>query len=184
VKERLLLALHVILFAFVALFLATLQTSLWFQVMGSFPSPSFWIPVLVYIALNRSSMQAVVTIYLMCILLSTMTTMPEGILILVCILLGLSAQVFKQRIQWPGQSYFMIVCGSAALLFHVFYWVISLIIEEHPLTNPQVSDWLIEALLTPLIAPFLYRLFVWLDSWFEYDQLAPSGRRGSEVHHL
>ena len=81
----------------------------------------------------------------------------------VCLALALTAQVFKQRIYWTSASYFMMVCGLGALFFHFYHWGATFLIEDTPLTSPQISDWLIEALLTPLAAPLLFTLFQWFD---------------------
>jgi hypothetical protein len=81
----------------------------------------------------------------------------------VCLALVLTAQVFKQRIFWSGSSYLMMVCGLAALMFHLYHWAATWLVGDYPMTSPQVMDWLIEALLTPLAAPPLFPVFVWID---------------------
>lgn len=162
-KEKLLLGSNVALFVFAALVLGTIQTSLWFQIFGYFPSPAFWIPALIYVALYRSTMETVVFSYLVGFVLSTMTAMPAGLFMTVCLALSLSTQLIKQRIYWTASSYFMMICGVSAFLFHVYHWAATFLIGDIPLTSPQISDWLIQALLTPLIAPVLHPVFMWFD---------------------
>lgn len=162
-KERLLLIGNHLLFVFVALFLASLQTSLWYQIFGYFPGPALWIPCLIYVALFRSTIETVIFSYLVGIALSTMTAMPEGMMMSICLGISLTAQVFKRRIFWSGSSYIMMVCGLAALIFHVYHWAATFLVGDFPMTNPQVMDWLIEALLTQLAAPPLFSFFAWLD---------------------
>jgi hypothetical protein len=162
-KEKLQLLTNIGLFAFATLLMGTVQTSLWFQILGYFPAPALWIPGLVYISLFRPTLEAVIFSYVCAFVLGTMTAMPEGMLMFVCLALSLSVQVFKQRIYWPGSSYFMMVCGLAALMFHVFHWAATFLIGDAPLTSPQISDWLIESLLTPLAAPLLFPFFRWFD---------------------
>jgi hypothetical protein len=162
-KEKLYRAANIGLFVFAILVLGTIQTSLWLQIFGYFPSPAFWIPCLVYVALFRPTLEAIAFSYLAAFVLSTMTAMPEGILMSVCLALSLSAQVFKQRIYWPGSSYVMLVCGLAALMFHLYHWAATFLVGGDPITSPQISDWLIEALLTPLAAPLLFPIFHWFD---------------------
>ena len=168
-KERLLHLANVLLFVLAALVLASLQTSLWFQIFGYFPGPALWIPCLIYVALFRPTLEAIIFAYLAGFALSTMTAMPEGLLMAVCLGLVLTAQLFKQRIYWSGSSYLMMTCGLAALMFHVFHWALSYVLGDHPLTSPNVMDWLIEALLTPLAAPPLFPLFKWFDKITERD---------------
>lgn len=162
-KERLLLLGNILLFVTAALVLATIQTSLWFQIFGYFPGPALWIPCLIYVALYRSTLETVIFAYFVGFALSSMSAMPEGMLMLVCLALALTAQMFKQRIFWPGSSYLMMVCGLAALIFHVYHWLGTFILGEHPMTSPAIMDWLIEALLTPLAAPPLFPVFQWFD---------------------
>lgn len=162
-KERLLKLANFGLFTFAVMVLASLQTALWFQIFGYFPGPALWVPAMVYIALFRTTLQAAAFAYLAGFALSTMTAMPEGILMLVCLTLALSTQVFKRRFYWEGSSYLMLTCGLAALLFNIFHWTATFLVGDHPLTSPAFMDWLIEALLTPLVAPPLFPLFAWFD---------------------
>ncbi len=162
-KENLLRATNLLLFVMAAMVLASLQTSLWFQIFGYFPGPALWIPCLVYIALFRSTLEAVLFSYVMGVALAAMTTMPEGLLMIVCLALILSTQILKSRIYWTSSSYLMMVSGIAALSFHLFHLIASYIIGDHPLTSPNIMDWLIEALLTPLAAPPLFPIFQWFD---------------------
>jgi cell shape-determining protein MreD len=162
-KEKFLRVANLGLFVGTAMILAAIQTSLWFQVFGYFPSPAFWIPCLVYIALFRSTIEAIVFAYVCGLALSAMTIMPEGVMMVVCLALILSCQVFKNRFYWTTASYLMMVTGIAALGFHIFYLFSSYLIGDTPITSPNISSWLIEALLTPLFAPPLYPLFQWFD---------------------
>lgn len=162
-KERLLLAGNVALFLVATLLLGTLQTSLWFQVFGYFPGPALWIPCLVYVALYRSTLETVIYAYLTAFVLATLTAMPEGTLMVTCLALALTAQLFKQRIFWTSASYAMMICGLSALTFQIYHWGATFVIGNEPLTSPAVIDWLIEALLTPLVAPVLFPVFRWFD---------------------
>jgi cell shape-determining protein MreD len=91
-----------------------------------------------------------------------MTAMPEGILMVSCLGVALTAQVFKKRIYWNSASYVMMVSGLGALLFQIIHWGATHILGDG-LTSPAVIDWLIEALLTPLVAPVLFPVFRWFD---------------------
>lgn len=178
-KEKVLLGANVGLFALAALLFGTVQTSLWFQIFGYFPGPALWLPCLIYVALFRSTLETVLFAYIIGFTLATLTAMPEGILMIVCVILALSAQLFKQRIYWSGSSYFMMTCGFAALLFHLAHWGVSFIVGDHPMTSPAVSDWLIEALLTPLIAPLMYPIFRWFDRITQREQSSEISARVS-----
>ena len=162
-RERLLLIANLGLFSLAALILASLQTSLWYQIFGYFPGPALWIPCLIYVALFRSTLEASIFAYLCAFALSTMTAMPEGLFMIVTLALVLSAQLFKRRIFWEGSSYLMLTCGLASLLFNLYHWGATFMLGDYPITSPAVMDWLIEALLTPLAAPPLFPIFLWFD---------------------
>lgn len=168
-KEWSLLIGNHLLFVLATLILASLQTSLWFQIFGYFPGPALWIPSLIYIALFRSTTEAIIFSYVASVALSTMTAIPEGMLMSICLGLVLTAQLFKQRIYWSGLSYVMMTCGLASLIFHVYHWAATFIIGDTPMTSPQIMDWLIEALLTPLAAPLLFHVFAWFDQLTHRD---------------
>lgn len=178
-KEKLFLVANIGLFALAALMLGTLQTSLWFQIFGHFPAPALWIPCLIYIALFRSTFETVVFAYIIGFTLSTLTAMPEGVLMIVCVALALVTQLFKQRIYWSASSYFMMTCGLASILFHLVHWAVSYVVGDHPMTSPQVSDWLIEALLTPLAAPMIFPLLRWFDRITQREQSSEISARVS-----
>lgn len=161
-KEKLKLVANVLLFLFATLMLATVQTSLWFQIFSYFPSPALWIPCLIYVALYRSTLEVIIYSYLTAFVLASMTAMPEGVLMISCLAVALTAQVFKKRIYWVSASYVMMICGLAALFFQIFHWGATYLFSE-PLTSPAVIDWLIEALLTPLVAPLLFPVFRFFD---------------------
>jgi cell shape-determining protein MreD len=169
-KHKLLLATNLLLFALATLLLGTVQTSLWFEIFGYFPAPAFWMPCLVYVALFRSTIETVIYAYLVAFLLATLTAIPEGTLMVVCLAVALSVQVFKQRIYWSESTYFMLICGIASLLFNVYHMASTFFIGNAALTSPQISDWLIQALLTPLIAPGLMPIFRWIDRITQREQ--------------
>ncbi|HVK61377.1 MAG TPA: hypothetical protein VM432_07495 [Bdellovibrionales bacterium] len=162
-KEKLTLAGNIALFLFATLVLGTIQTSLWFQVFGYFPSPALWLPCLVYVALYRSTLESIIYSYLTAFVLSSLTAMPEGVLMINCLGLSLATQIFKRRFYWTAASYAMLVCGLGAILFHLLHLTTTFFIGDTPLTSPSIINWLVESLLTPLAAPLLFPVFRWFD---------------------
>lgn len=162
-KEKALLVLNVVLFVLAALILAAGQTSLWLQIFGYFPPPALWMPIVVYLALFRSALHLVIVTQAMAIALSSATSMPEGLLMISLLGVALSVQVFKTRFFWTATTYFMLVSGLATLAFHLFHFTASWIFSDNPLTSPALSDWIIQALLTPLFAPLLFPVCRWFD---------------------
>jgi len=171
-KEKALLVGNVILFLFAALVLVATQTSLWLQIFGYAPPPALWIPALVYIALFRSTLMLIIVSHLMAIALSSATAMPEGLLMVSCLSVALGIQFFKARFFWTATTYFMLVSGIAVLLFHCVHFLASWVVGDHPVTSPEISDWIIQALLTPLFAPALFPVFRWFDSITQQSESA------------
>lgn len=158
-KEKALLACNAALFCVAVLTLGTMQTSLWYQIFGYFPAPALWLSAVVFVGLYRPLPEAAALIYAFAFLMSTMTVMPMSLIMASAMGVGLAAMFVKRRIYWPGSGYFMIACGLGSLLFHLLRWAGSFAIEDHALTSPEIGDWLLEALLTPLAAPALHALY-------------------------
>ncbi len=169
-RENLLLVSNFLLLGLATLVLATAQSALWFQIFGGFPAPAFWIPVLVYASLYRKFGQMAILAFLMSLTLKPMTVMPVPFLFFMLFLVGSTLRLVKQRFYWVGHSYFMMISGIAALLFHVYHSLGTLIIGDSSLASPEISDWLVQALLTPLVAPVLYEIFRWFDRATEFEQ--------------
>jgi hypothetical protein len=169
-KKYALLITNAGLFILSALLLAAGQTSFWLQLFGSFPAPALWMPVLVYLALFRSTITLVVLSHLLSIGLASATTMPEPLLMISCLAVGLSVQTFKTRIYWSATTYFMMISGIATLVFHIFYFISTWLLDSHPITSPSFSAWIIQALLTPLFAPLFFPFFRWIDAITEHTE--------------
>ena len=174
-KERLLKAANILLMLLTVVLLGTIQSSFWFQVFGYIPAPALWVPALIFVAIFRSGIEAILLSTLFSFGLSTMTAMPPGLLVTSIFLVTVCARVFRKRIYWPTSSYTMIVCGFGALFFHIFYLILSLIVETTKLSSPEIVDWIAEGLLTSLFAPTLFVLFHWIDRLTGQDEPSSAG---------
>jgi hypothetical protein len=174
-KERLIKAANILLLVLTVVILATLQTSFWFQVFGYIPAPALWIPALIFVAVYRSGIEAMLLSALFAFALSTMTSMSDGLLLSSMFLVTISARVFRKRIFWPTSSYTMMLCGFAALFFHIYYLILSLLFEQIKVSSPQIIDWIAEGLLTSLFAPTLFALFLWIDRLTGQEEASRSG---------
>lgn len=162
-KERLLKAANVLLMVLSVVLLGTLQSSFWFQVFGYIPAPALWIPALIYVAIFKTSVEAMIVTALFGFALSSMTSMSDGLLLSAMYMVTIGSRLFRKRIYWSSNSYIMMLCGFSAVFFHIFYWMISLGFEQTKLTSPEIIDWIAEGLLTCLFAPTLFALFIWID---------------------
>ena len=175
-KERLFLYTNIFCFVLFALVAASLQTSLWFQIAGYFPAPALWIPVLVYVSMHRNAVEMFITIILIAAVLATMTTVSDGVMLCSCLVLGVSARIFKERIYWSNYTYSMLICGLSGFFFHLFKWIAAMVLEEKQFFAPHFLDWIIEAMLTALIAPIFFRAFIWIDEVFGRESIDSTGK--------
>ena len=176
VKERFLIYSNIFCFLVMALVAATLQTSLWFQIAGYFPAPALWIPVLVYVSMHRNAIEMLITLIFIAAVLATMTTMSDGVLLSTCLVLGVSVRIFKERIYWSSYTYSMLICGLSSFFFHLLKWLAAMALEEKQYFAPHILDWLIEAMLTALVAPVLFRFFLWIDEVFSRESIDSTGK--------
>ncbi len=168
-KAKLLGLTNVLLFVLLTLLLSGAQTALWLQIFGYFAPPALWIPVLAYLALFRGTLPTIILSHLVAISISSATAMPLGMVMISCLAVSLSVQVFKTRIFWMQSTYFMMVSGLSVLIFHITHFAASWVLGDAPLTSPAIGDWTIQALLTPLVAPLLFPLFRWIDALTQHD---------------
>lgn len=168
-KEKLLKLTNIALFILMTLLLAGAQTSFWLQIFGYFPPPALWMPVLVYLALFRGTLATIILSHLVALSISSATAMPLGLVMIACLAVALSIQVFKTRIFWMQSTYFMMVSGLSVFVFHMTHFASSWALSDTPLTTPAIGDWIIQALLTPLVAPLLFPLFRWVDALTQQD---------------
>jgi hypothetical protein len=163
------------LFLLTGLAMAGLQTSIWDQMFGAFSTPHFWLPVLVYWCLYRTTAEAIVFVYLISTVLSAFTIMPVGLLILINLGVAAVVSAGQQRLYVPGLNYFMLMCGLAGFLFTAFHLSLSWTLEEFPVTRVGVFLWIMRTLLTALAGGMLYGLFRALDRLTEKEIPAETG---------
>ncbi len=165
-REKLLRLLNIGIFALVLLLLTSAQTSFWMQIFGHFPAPLLWLPIIAYVAINRSPLETIIVTQFFSLIMAPATVMPEGLLMICNLGVALSVQLFKTRIYWNSATYIMMVSGGSVLLFHLFHLVGSFLVRMpnyQPLTQPSVSDWIVQAMLTPLAAPPIMWLLHFID---------------------
>lgn len=168
---------NLLCFAVLQLFLVSLQTSLWMQVLGDFPAPQFWLPALVYWSLYRKPYESVAMVYLTTILAGSLTVLPYSLLLLTLILIYLSLFFLKERIYWSGSTFYMLACGFSTLLFPIAHLVISWVLEPNPIHDPEPFHWIISVLMTMLISLPLYRVFTLIDRLIKRSE-GPETREG------
>lgn len=129
-----------------------LQCSLWLQFFGYFPAPQTWIPFLCYWAVYRKLTEGLLLTYILALIANTTTALPFSVFLLLGLLIYLVARIIKERFFWNGATYLMFLSGLATIMFPIFHFVLSKIMEKNPISDPEVIDSILTALMTALLA--------------------------------
>lgn len=164
-KIHWLLIYNFLFLPFICFLLTGMQTSLWLNLMGWFPSPQFWLIILTYIVIHRPFWMSIAFGYLTAILLMGFTAWPfEKLLLSIMIIVGIS-QLVKDRIYGSGPNYFLALCGMNAVLFQITYILIGYFLENVDLIRFSFFDAVLSPLLSVLFAYPIYQLFKIFDRW-------------------
>jgi hypothetical protein len=155
--------LGIVMMIFTVVFLSAAETSLWFLVFGRFPSPMFWLIVLVYVSVTRPLWESTMLTYFLCIAIAPFTAFPLSTLLIYCLLLMVLLILIRERVFWGGPTYFMLMVGVASVSAPFLYWLTSRVFDKNPLLLPNIFEWMISACLTTLCSLPLYRLYQWYD---------------------
>jgi hypothetical protein len=156
-NTRLLNFYNYLTYFILVLLLTSLQSSLWFQVFGSIPSPQIATIIIVYWAIYRNFIEGIIFCYLIAISTVALSAVSLNIYLLLCVSLFLTAKLIKQRVYWLGATYLMLttfIVSTSLPFFHFFY---SLAFEKNPMTDLEFLDSVLSSLLTALFAlPFFF----------------------------
>jgi len=152
-----------LLFLLLAAILASLQCSLWLQFFGYFPAPQLWLTTLAYWSIYRRPSEALFMVYALTIVANSLSSIPMSLLLPIDI--GVFVVLFgiKRRIFWSGATYFTLLSFIATIVFPIFHIAISWLFEDNPITDPELLDWILSALITALISLPLFQLYQKLD---------------------
>lgn len=165
-----------LLLPFLSFLVTGLQTSVWLNVMGWFPSPQLWLIILTFAVVHRPLWISISFGYLNAIVLSGFTAWPfEKFLLASMIIVGISHLV-KDRIYGSGPNYFLALCGFNALVFQFSYIVIGYFLEGADLARFNPFDATLSPLLTFLFAYPLYKVLKFFDRITHQEQDMDPGR--------
>lgn len=162
-KNHWLIALNLITIVVLTDLICAFQTSLWMQVLGNFPPPVFWIPILTYVILHRPIWEGVFMTYVITFVLCAYTAEPFEHFLLANMISLVFVLLIKNRIYWSSPNYFMLMVATALLLHFVLIAMLSQFYDQNPLRNPELFHWMISYLLTLLISVPTYRMLKWFD---------------------
>ncbi|MCB0415450.1 MAG: hypothetical protein KDD50_14030 [Bdellovibrionales bacterium] len=160
-----------------ATLLSSFQTSLWVTHLNGLPSPNFWMPTLAFWALYRHEKEFLIMIYLITLILSPLSGIPLGLFLLNNTIITLVAYFVKQRLYQPGVIFYMLICGAMTMSYPFIYWLLSHLLEENPINSFSIYNWMMQTLLTTLVALPLYMLYVWIDDVTQMELPTETGRQ-------
>lgn len=173
-KNHWLTALNILALLLFADVLCALQTSLWMQVLGSFPPPLFWIAIMTYAILHRHISEAVFMVYAFTLVFCAYTVQPFEQLLLNNMIVLVFILLIKNRIYWASPNYFMLMTAAATAQHYLALLVLSQFLDKNPLRSPEFFHWMVSFLLTLLISFPVYGFLKWLDRLTQRDEMAES----------
>ncbi|MFP5519053.1 MAG: hypothetical protein ACLGGX_04070 [Bdellovibrionia bacterium] len=166
--------LNVFLISLVFILFAGIETTLWPYILGTIPSPMFWLCVIIYTTLYRRMTVGIGFIYVFSLLLLGFSLMPLKMILIPLALLFIVLNSFKGRVFWSGPSYFVLVSSAASFFYHIIYIAVSYWLERNPATIEWESR-LLTLLFTPLVTYPIYLIINTIDRWTHSEHLAESG---------
>jgi len=143
--------------------LASLECSLWLQIFGNSPGPHLWIPALVFWSLYRRTEEGIAMVYILTLMLTALSAVSGSLFLLTNMSLFVVLILLKQRIYTSGALNFMLICGATSLGFPLLHAGYSWTFEDNPVSQPAWFHWILEPLLTMLVALPLYAVFLIFD---------------------
>jgi hypothetical protein len=162
--------LSLLMYIVLAMAFGSLQSSLWFLFFGKVPAPLFWLLLIIYISLFRTSTEAIISVYAISFILIAFTAVPLGLLLLVNISVYLMVSMIRSRVFWEGASYFMFVVALSVPIFYGVHWILSLSLESNSMYEPPLLRALYHVVVTPLFAFPFYFLFTAIDRQLNLDK--------------
>lgn len=152
-----------LVFLVAAILFTALQSSLWLQLFGWFPSPQIWLCILTFWVLYRNLWEATLMCYILAIAGTGFTSLPPSHLLIVNLLTALSLAYLKRRVYWAGSTFYMLATGGAVVCHLLFSIVVSWKYDANPIRDISIFDWVLTILMTMLLSLPLHRIFGWFD---------------------
>ena len=146
--------LRFLFFTFVMLTCTHLQTTIWFSFFGYFPSPCFWVPVFVYLMMNRPFPYNLAwLIYFYLIFLTQTTAVPITLFLSIMTLWSLIL-FFQKRFSTMSMGDFIFVTAITTFLFPGVYFLYSMFTFANPHLD-LLMNFISFVLTLPVIPPTL-----------------------------
>jgi hypothetical protein len=147
---------------------SSLQTTLWYQVLGQIPAPQLWLSWLIFLALYRPYFEALFVSYVFGLIMTAFSSSPLSLVWPTFLILVSTVSFARNKVFWPGLRYFMIATLIASISWHVVVFSLSHFIEKTP-APPMFIFRLLEVLMTFLSSPLVYIVMKKLESFRPSD---------------
>jgi hypothetical protein len=145
---------------------AGLQSSLlhWFfhWMLGWRLTINFALVILVYISLYRNAPEALLFVALGCYVTGLMSVMLASINVFTGVVVFFLVRALRTRVYSSSPVYFTWTALGAIFAFHLIAWITSEAFEAHT-PSPHPLDWILEVLMTALVARVVFATCIWLD---------------------
>lgn len=143
-----------VIFIFLTFLTINLQTTVWFELFGYFPTPNLWLPLMIYLLMYRPFPLNLLWVLFFFFILCTETTAMPFYLLLSLVSLSSLVLFTQKRFSLLTMSDFILLTTSSLICFPLIYYFFSLL---HRSSTPlNIFDHLSTFFITlPLIPPLL-----------------------------
>jgi hypothetical protein len=163
---------------FLALLVASFETTVWFQIMGNIPGPQVWLLIVIYVCLYRKPAEAILLIYLISSLIYFLGWIPWGLLVIDLMSLYGILYLIKGRIFWSGSGYYWMASVGGVAVFHILYLLSSMMLEKNSVRSLELLDRIIQFILTPMFSAPVYFTLKWIEKKTDQTPLPESSEGG------
>lgn len=153
-------------FALFAVFLTTVQSSLWFKFQSISLTPHFWIILIAYFSILKPSFQSIVMIYLSSFFYSSLSSMHFGKILCFQALIFLISWTGQDLLNLKNKKIFVLFCFAYSLLLPLYDWILSTIIPIQTFSSYTFLTWFVSSILMLPFASGLYWCFKKIDLFF------------------
>ena len=157
--------INFMVFLWVGFLIAAMESSLFAQIFGSHGAPILWLSLTVYYSLKRDLTEALCWIYAITLVNISFSYSPVAFFLFTQMSVLLMVKILRERIYWPGGTYFMLVYAISICLQQITYYLLSVMIEDNPMGSPFWLAWFFKLLWVPVLSVPLFFIYEMIDVW-------------------
>lgn len=134
---------------------SSIQTTLWYQLLGQIPAPQLWLSWLIFLALYRPYFEALFISYAFGLIMTAYSSSSLSLVWPTFLILVSTVSFARNKVFWPGLRYFMIATLMASVSWHFIILTLSHFLEKTA-APPMFIFRFLEVLMTFLSSPLIY----------------------------